>query len=74
MRFDKTNKKDICDKKELKRVIDEKLIDQLDEEKYDLVLDLQKFNNNCYEINSFLSKYGYFLRVFVLKINSDNYL
>ena len=67
LRFDKTNKKDICDKKELKRVIDEKLIDQLDEEKYDLVLDLQKFNNNCYEINSFLSKYGYFLRVFVLK-------
>ena len=67
LRFDKTNKKDICDKNELKTVIDEKLIDQLDEEKHDFVLDLQKFNSHCYEINSFLSKYGYFLRVFELK-------
>ena len=67
LRFDKTNKKDICDKNKLKTVIDEKLIDQLDKEKYDFVLDLQKFNNNCYEINSFLFKYGYFFRVFELK-------
>ena len=67
LRFDKANKKDICDKNEIKTVIDEKQIDQLDAEKYDSVLDLQRFNNNCYEINSFLSKYGYFLRAFELK-------
>ena len=67
LRFDKTNKKDICDKNELKTVIDEKLIDQLDEGKYYFVLDLQKFDNNIYEINSSVSKYGYFLRVFELK-------
>ena len=67
LRFDKTNKKDICEKNELKTVIDEKLIDQLDEGKYYFVLDLQKFDNNFYEINSFISKYGYFLRVFELK-------
>ena len=67
LRFDKTNKKDICDKNELKTVIDEKLIDQLDEGKYYFVLDLQKFDNKFYEINSFVSKYGYFLRVFELK-------
>ena len=67
LRFDKTNKKDICEKNELKTVIDEKLIDQLDEGKYYFVLDLQKFDNNFYEINSFVSKYGYFLRVFELK-------
>ena len=27
---------------------------------------MQKFNNNCYEINYFLSKYNYFLRLFEL--------
>ena len=43
------------------------MIDQLDEEKYDFVLDLQKFNNSYNEVNIFLSKYGYFLRVFELK-------
>ena len=53
LRFDKTNKKDICNKNELKTVIDEKLIDQLDGENYNFVLDSQKFNNNYYEINSF---------------------
>ena len=43
------------------------MIEQLDEEKYKFILDFQKFNNKCYEINSFLSKYNYFLRVFELK-------
>ena len=52
-----------------KKIIDKKLIGQLDEEKYKFVLDLQKFNNNCYGINCFLSKYNYFLRVFKLKKN-----
>ena len=50
LRYDKENKIDICDKNEFKKLIDEKLIDQLDEEKYKFILDLQKFNNNCYEI------------------------
>ena len=59
--FEKTNKKDICDKNELKAIVHKKLIDQLGEEKSDFVLHLEKFNDNCYEINSFLSKYGYFL-------------
>ena len=48
-------------------MIDENLIDQLDEVKYEFVLDLQKFNNNSYEINYVLSKCNYFLRVFQLK-------
>ena len=43
------------------------MIEQLDEEKYKFILDFQKFNNKCYEINSFLSKYNYFLIVFELK-------
>ena len=47
-------------KNEFKNIIDEKLIDQLDEKKYEFILDLQKFNNNCYEINCFLSEFNYF--------------
>ena len=30
-------------------------------------IDLQKFNNDCYEINCLLSNFNYFLRVFELK-------
>ena len=56
LRYDKENKIDIWVKNEFKKLIDEKLIDQLDEEKYKFVLDLQKFNNNCYRINYLLSK------------------
>ena len=67
IRFDKQNKTDICDKNDFKKVIDENLIDQLDEEKYEFILDLQKFYDNCYEINHVLSKYNCFLRVFELK-------
>ena len=67
IRFDKQNKTDICDKNDFKKVIDENLIDQLDEEKYEFILDLEKFYNNCYEINHVLSKYNCFLRVFELK-------
>ena len=48
-------------------MIDENLIDQLDEVKYEFILDLQKFNNNSYEINYVLSKCNYFLRLFQLK-------
>ena len=32
-----------------------------------LFLICKKFNNNCFEINCFLSKYNHFLRVFELK-------
>ena len=71
LRYDKENKMDICDKNEFKKLIDEKLFDQLDEEKYKFILGLQKFNNNCYEINYLLSKYNYFLRVWNWKANFD---
>ena len=67
LRYDKENKTDICDKSEFKKVTDETLIDHLDEEKYKFILDLQKFNNNGYEIHYLLSKYNDFLRVFELK-------
>ena len=44
------------------------LCDKLYEnEKLGLVLDYQKFNTNCHEINSLLTKNGYFLRIFELR-------
>ena len=39
-------------------VIEKKLIDELDENKYKLEIDLQKFNNDCYEINCLLSDFN----------------
>ena len=36
-------------------------------DKFEFIIDLQKFENMCYEINCILSKYGYFLRIFELK-------
>ena len=63
----KTNKTNICNKNEFEEIIDKKLIDELDENKFKLKIDLQKFNNDCYEINCLLSDFNYFLRVFELK-------
>ena len=68
VRFDRTNEKEICGKQEFEKSIDKKLIEQLDQpEKFQFIVDLQKFNNICYEINSILSKHDYFLKVFELK-------
>ena len=36
--------------------------------KIDTVLDYQKCNSQCHEINLILAKYGYYLRVFELKV------
>ena len=63
----KNNKTNIYTKKEFKEIIEKKLIDELDENKYKMEIDPQKFNNNCYKINSFLSDFNYFLRLFKLK-------
>ena len=36
-------------------------------DKFEFIINLQKFENMCYEINCTLSKYGHFLQVFELK-------
>ena len=51
----------------LKNCIHSNLIEQLKERKFKFILDLQKFNHICYEINLILSKHNYFLRIFELK-------
>ena len=63
----KQNKTNILNKREFEEIIQKKLIDELDENKYKLVIDIQKFNNDCCEINCFLSDFNYFFRVFELK-------
>ena len=67
IRSQNEQKTDICRKDNLIEIIDENLINELDEKKYDFILDLQKFNNNCYEISCFLLSYNLFLRVFELR-------
>ena len=68
LRFDKNGMKDVCSKKDFEKVIDKNLFQQIDQtEKFKFIIELQKFTNMCYEINSILSKFGYFLRVFELK-------
>ena len=66
LRFDITHKIDACTDDEFKDVI-ETLFDKIDREKFDLVLDNQKFNQQCLDINQILIKEGYFLRVYELK-------
>ena len=67
IRFDKVGKTNVCNFEEFKESIDSNLIEQLEEGKFKFILDLQKFNNICYEINLILSKHNYFLRIFELK-------
>ena len=62
----KRNKTNICNKDDFKDLINKELIEQLDEKKCELILYLQKFNNDCYEINCLLSDFNY-IRVYELK-------
>ena len=52
-----------CDKTKLQKIVDCNLIENL-LNKFEFIIDLQKFENLCYEINCILSKYDYFLRIF----------
>ena len=67
IRFNKVATTNVCDFQQFKEIINSNLIDQLYEEKFKFTLDLQKFNNICYEINLILLKYNYFLRIFEVK-------
>ena len=58
IKYEKNNKTNICNKNEFKEIIEKKLIDELDKNKFKLEIDLQKFNNDCYEINCLLSNFN----------------
>ena len=58
---------------EFEKTINKSLVEELNQpEKFEFIIDLQKFHM-CYEINTILSKHDYFLSVFELKINLDDY-
>ena len=58
----------MCNKEEFEKTIDKSLVEELNHpEKFQFTIELQKFQNMCYEINTILSKRNYFLRVFELK-------
>ena len=69
IRYILENKTDVCNVDDLQLSINNNfLFDKLYEnEKSELVLDYQKFNANCHEINSLLAKNGYLLRIFELR-------
>ena len=57
----------MCSSAKLKELVDNNLFIQLNQEKFNIILDYQKFNNQCHEVNMLLAKHGYFLKVFELK-------
>ena len=69
IRYILENKTDVCSPDDLKLSINNNfLFDKLYEnDKFELILDYQKFNANCHEINSLLAKDGYCLRIFELR-------
>ena len=67
IRFNVKQKTDLISLAELKELVDNNLFIQLNQEKFNIILDYQKFNNQCHKVNMLLAKHGYFLRVFKLK-------
>ena len=67
IRFNIEQKTDLRSSDELNESVDNNLFIQLNQEKFNIILDYQKFNNQCHEVNMLLAKHGYFLRVFELK-------
>ena len=60
----------VWNKVDLENIIDKSLMKQIDQpEKFKFIIELQRFMNMCYEMNSILSKFDHFLRVFELKTN-----
>ena len=58
----------VWNKVDLENIIDKSLMEQIDQpENFKFIIELQRFMNMCYEMNSVLSKFDHFLRVFELK-------
>ena len=70
LQFDKNGLTDICSNEDFEKIIDKNQIQEINQpKKFKFIIELQKFINMCYEINSILAKHHYFLRVFYLKNN-----
>ena len=66
LRFDKDGSKDKCDKTQFQKSVGCNLTENL-LGKFEFIIDLQKFDNKCYEINYILSKCGFFFENFLTK-------
>ena len=64
LRFNVEQKTDLCSLAELRELVDNNLFTQLNQEKFNIILDYQKFNKQCHEVNILLAKHRCFLRVF----------
>ena len=64
LRFNVAQKTDLCRLAELRELVDNNLFTQLNQEKFNIILDYQKFNKQCHEVNILLAKHRCFLRVF----------
>ena len=52
----------MCNKEEFEKIINKSLVEEFNQpERFQFIIDLQKLYNMCYEINTKLSKYNYFL-------------
>lgn len=60
---------------ELEKTIEKYLYQAINRpEKFKFIVDQQYFSNMCYEITMILSKFGFFLRIYELKKNTDIFL
>ena len=73
LRFEVSEKLDVCTGNELQETIGAGLFAKLfdNKDRFELVLDNQKFNLQWMEINNILTNFSYFLRVYKLKNNLD---
>ena len=73
LRFDVSEKLDVCSDRELQETIGNNLFLKLfvNRDRFRLELENHKFNLQCIEINEILASFSYFLRVYELKKNSD---
>ena len=67
IKFNVEQKTDLSSSAELKELVDNNLFIQLNQKKFNVILDYQKFNNECHKVNMFLAKQRYLFRVFELK-------
>ena len=69
LRFNVSDKIDVCDEKEIQETIEDHLFLKLfkNRDRFQLELNNRKFNLQCIEINEILADSSYFLRVFELR-------
>ena len=72
LKFKINGSKNTCASDELEKIVGKDLFKEINQpEKFKFIIDQQYFFNMCYHITMILAKFGYFLRVYELKKNTD---